>query len=86
MCIRKKILEKVNNFINEQSLSVDYFSSVPPFFQEFFLTKGLDEQTVDVFVLALAEDINALKSFLGEELLSSQEFKEYLHNLNILYN
>ena len=78
MCnLRKIIKEKINQFVETNNLEAKSSEKVPMFFQEIMLWGGFDDDMVDIFVLALLDDEETLKDFLGEELYYSKEFGNY---------
>ena len=78
MCnLRKIIKEKINQFVETNNLEAKSSEKVPMFFQEIMLLGGFDDDMVDIFVLALLDDEETLKDFLGEELYYSKEFSNY---------
>ena len=79
MCnLRKIIKEKINQFVETNNLEAKSSENVPMFFQEIMLLGGFDDDMVDIFVLALLDDEETLKDFLGEELYYSKEFSNYI--------
>ena len=82
--LRKIIKEKIKQFVETNNIVANPNVNVPVFFQNIMLWGGFDDDMVDIFILALLEDEETLKTFLGKELYGSKEFGDYCSEISHL--
>lgn len=81
MDIKEKIKQKITGFIINNSIFPTENSPVPINDQAFFLSSSFDDEMLNVILMDLLEDAEALHSFLGDEIFYDPSFKQYINSI-----